>query len=156
MNDIADMEKQVAAQEERLVFRTFSEDDAWDLGQRLVGRALAHEAKVVINIRTPNRTLFHAALPGSAPDNDMWARRKSNVVFHFHRSSYAIELEHRRKGRTIGPEIGLDLKDFADHGGSFPVRLRKSGVFAAITVSGLASADDHGLIAAVLEAYLAQ
>ena len=32
----------------------------------------------------------------------------------------------------------------------------RAGVFAAITVSGLASADDHGLIVAVLEAYLAQ
>ncbi|WP_319519503.1 heme-degrading domain-containing protein [uncultured Martelella sp.] len=154
MSDISDSEKEVAAQEERLVFKTFSESDAWDLGQRLVGRALAHEAPVVINIRTPNRTLFHAALPGSAPDNDMWARRKSNVVFHFHHASYAIELAHKRKGRTIGPEIGLDIKDFADHGGSFPVRIKDTGVFAAITVSGLASADDHGLIVAVLDEML--
>nr|WP_272211863.1 heme-binding protein [Marinicella sp. W31]MDC2877752.1 heme-binding protein [Marinicella sp. W31] len=77
-----------------------------------------------------------------------------NVVFHFHRSSYGIELEHRRKGRTIGPEIGLDIRDFADHGGSFPVRITGTGVFAAITVSGLASADDHGLIVTVLEELL--
>ena len=151
MSEIGENEKEVLDQEQRLVFKTFSESDGWDIGQRLVSRAMADEAPVVINIRTPNRTLFHAALPGSAPDNDLWARRKSNGVFHFHRSSYAIELEHKRKGRTIGPEIGLDIKDFADHGGSFPVRIKDSGVFAAITVSGLASADDHGLIIAVLD-----
>ncbi|AJY46059.1 heme-degrading domain-containing protein [Martelella endophytica] len=154
MSEIEEREQKVADEQSRLVFSRFDEEDAWDLGQRLVARALAHGAPVVINIRTPNRTLFHSALPGSAPDNDVWARRKSNVVFHFHRSSYAVELEHRRKGRTIGPELGLDLKDYADHGGSFPVRIKDVGVVAAITVSGLASADDHGLIVAVLESYL--
>ncbi|MGV0910631.1 heme-degrading domain-containing protein [Martelella sp. FOR1707] len=149
-----ELEDQVAGQEKKLVLARFDETDAWDLGQRLVDRALALDAPVVIDIRTPSRTLFHAALPGSAPDNDMWARRKSNVVFHFHRSSYAIELEHRRKGRTIGPELGLNLTDYADHGGSFPVRIRHVGVVAAITVSGLASKDDHGLIVDVLTDFL--
>lgn len=149
-----ELEDQVAGQEKKLVLARFDETDAWDLGQRLVDRALALDAPVVIDIRTPSRTLFHAALPGSAPDNDMWARRKSNVVFHFHRSSYAIELEHRRKGRTIGPELGLNLIDYADHGGSFPVRIRHVGVVAAITVSGLASKDDHGLIVDVLTDFL--
>ncbi|MCD1632802.1 heme-degrading domain-containing protein [Martelella mediterranea] len=149
-----ELEDQVAGQEKKLVLARFDETDAWDLGQRLVDRALALDAPVVIDIRTPSRTLFHAALPGSAPDNDMWARRKSNVVFHFHRSSYAIELEHRRKGRTIGPELGLNLTDYADHGGSFPVRIRHVGVVAAITVSGLASKDDHGLIVDVLTAFV--
>ncbi|AQZ52707.1 MULTISPECIES: heme-degrading domain-containing protein [Martelella] len=149
-----ELEDEVAGQEKKLVLARFDETDAWDLGQRLVDRALALDAPVVIDIRTPSRTLFHAALPGSAPDNDMWARRKSNVVFHFHRSSYAIELEHRRKGRTIGPELGLNLTDYADHGGSFPVRIRHVGVVAAITVSGLASKDDHGLIVDVLTAFV--
>ncbi|MEO2039312.1 heme-degrading domain-containing protein [Martelella sp. FLE1502] len=149
-----ELEDQVAGQEKKLVLARFDETDAWDLGQRLVDRALALDAPVVIDIRTPSRTLFHAALPGSAPDNDMWARRKSNVVFHFHRSSYAIELEHRRKGRTIGPELGLNLTDYADHGGSFPVRIRHVGVVAAITVSGLASKDDHGLIVDVLTEFV--
>jgi uncharacterized protein (UPF0303 family) len=149
-----ELEDQVAGQEKKLVLARFDETDAWDIGQRLVDRAQALDAPVVIDIRTPSRTLFHAALPGSAPDNDMWARRKSNVVFHFHRSSYAIELEHRRKGRTIGPELGLNLTDYADHGGSFPVRIRHVGVVAAITVSGLASKDDHGLIVDVLTDFL--
>ncbi|MAU22819.1 MAG: hypothetical protein CMH13_20165 [Martelella sp.] len=149
-----ELEDEVAGQEKKLVLARFDETDAWDIGQRLVDRAQALDAPVVIDIRTPSRTLFHAALPGSAPDNDMWARRKSNVVFHFHRSSYAIELEHRRKGRTIGPELGLNLTDYADHGGSFPVRIHHVGVVAAITVSGLASKDDHGLIVDVLTAFV--
>ena len=154
--EIDEVEARVADEEARLVFSTFCENTAWELGERLVARARVHDAAVVIDIRTLNRTLFHAALPGSAPDNDLWARRKSNVVFHFHRSSFAIELENRRKGRTIGPELGLSLMEYADHGGSFPVRIKDVGVVAAITVSGLKSADDHGLIVGVLEDFLKQ
>ncbi|TCT37328.1 uncharacterized protein (UPF0303 family) [Martelella mediterranea] len=154
MQAMTETENMVAGQEERLIFPAFSEDDAWELGQRLVARAHSHNASVVIDIRTQDRMLFHAALSGTAPANDLWARRKSNVVFHFQRSSYAVELEHKRKGVSIGPEIGLDIKDYADHGGSFPVRVKETGVVAAITVSGLASADDHGLIVSVLEEFL--
>lgn len=154
MSELSEIELKVADQEANLVFASFSEDDAWEVGQRLVARANSHDAPVVIDIRTPDRTLFHAGLVGSAPANDLWALRKSNVVFHFHRASYAVELEHKRKGRAIGPEIGLDLMDFADHGGSFPVRVKGTGVVAAITVSGLASADDHGMIIGVLTEFL--
>ncbi|MBP1851185.1 heme-degrading domain-containing protein [Rhizobium halophytocola] len=152
---MTDQEKAVAEQESRLVFGRFDETTAYAIGTQLVEAAKAAEAPVVIDIRTPDRTLFHAALPGAAPANDLWARRKSNVVFHFHKSSFAVGLENGRKGRTIGPDIGLDLALYADHGGSFPVRVKGVGVVAAITVSGLASAEDHAMIVAVLEKALA-
>ncbi|TPW31484.1 heme-degrading domain-containing protein [Martelella alba] len=144
-------EAEVAAQEERLTFSEFTEMTAFEVGCHLVEKARAENAPVVIDIRTPDRTLFHAALPGASPANDIWAMRKSNVVFHFHRASMAIQLMHARKGTVIGPEIGLDPMDYADHGGSFPVRVAGAGVIAAITVSGLASAEDHGMIVSVLE-----
>lgn len=154
MTDTTELETLVAEQETRLVFPAFDEATAWDVGEKLVRRARAEEAPVVIDIRTPDRTLFHAALPGASPANDLWALRKSNVVFHFHKSSYAVGLANRARGRGIRPEIGLDPMDFADHGGSFPVRVRGTGVVAAISVSGLAQEDDHGMIVAVLEEML--
>lgn len=51
-------------------------------------------------------------------------------------------------------DIGIDPLDYADHGGSFPVRIAGSGVVAAITVSGLKSEEDHAMIVEVLEAHL--
>lgn len=154
MTQATDLERKVAAEEARLVFDGFDEAAAFEIGCRLVDAARRAKAPVVIDIRTPDRTLFHAALAGAAPANDLWARRKSNVVFHFHRSSYAVGLENARKDRSLGPGIGLDPIDYADHGGSFPVRVRGVGVVAAITVSGLASAEDHAMIVAVLESML--
>lgn len=45
---------------------------------------------VAIEITPDNLVLFHAALPGSSPDNDQWLARKARVVRRFHRSSLFI------------------------------------------------------------------
>lgn len=144
----------IEKQESLLVFKSFDEMVALEIGRRLVEMALSDKAPVVINIRTPDRTLFHAALPGASPDNDHWARRKSNVTLRMHKASLRVGELNRSRGRTLSAEIGLDPLDYADHGGSFPVRVAGTGVLAAITVSGLKSEEDHAMIVTVLEAYL--
>ncbi|TPP11536.1 heme-degrading domain-containing protein [Rhizobium glycinendophyticum] len=138
-------------QEAHLVFKAFDELAALDLGQRLVTLALSQKAPVVIDIRTPDRTLFHAALPGASPDNDHWARRKSNVALRFHKASLRVGETNRLRDRGVTPDLGLDPLDYADHGGSFPIRVAGTGVVAAVTVSGLKSQEDHDMIIAVLE-----
>jgi uncharacterized protein (UPF0303 family) len=144
----------IERQESLLVFKSFDERVALDVGQRLVDLALSQKAPVVIDIRTSDRTLFHVALPGASPDNDHWARRKSNVTLRMHKASLRVGELNRARGRSVSPEIGLDPLDYADHGGSFPVRVEGTGVIAAITVSGLKSEEDHAMIVTVLEAYL--
>lgn len=144
----------IERQESLLVFKSFDELVALEIGRRLVELALADKAPVVIDIRTPDRTLFHAALPGASPDNDHWARRKSNVALRMHKASLRVGELNRARGRILSPEIGLDPLDYADHGGSFPVRVQGTGVVAAITVSGLKSEEDHAMIVTVLEDYL--
>ena len=154
MTDTVSLIDTLAAQERALVFPAFDENAALDIGARLVTFARHKAAPVVIDIRTPDRVLFHAALPGSTPDNDHWARRKSNVTLRYHRASMRVGETMRGKGQVVGPDLGLDPLDFASHGGSFPVRIKDSVVVAAITVSGLASIDDHNMIVAVLSEYL--
>ena len=149
-----DLLDRIAGEEARLVFDVFDETTALALGMRLVEAARSVHAPVVIDIRTPDRTLFHVAMPGSAPDNDVWARRKSNVALRIHHASMWVGENNRLKGRKLGPELGFDPLDYADHGGSFPIRVRSVGVVAAVTVSGLASADDHAMIIDALEAHL--
>ncbi|MDM7979908.1 MAG: heme-degrading domain-containing protein [Rhizobium sp.] len=144
----------IERQESLLVFKSFDERVALDVGQRIVDLALSQKAPVVIDIRTSDRTLFHAALPGASPDNDNWARRKSNVTLRMHKASLRVGELNRARGRIVSAEIGLDPMDYADHGGSFPVRVEGTGVVAAITVSGLKSEEDHAMIVTVLEAYL--
>ena len=132
------------AQAAQLILPVFDERTAWQLGTALVTIAQAENLPIVINIRTLNRTLFHAALPGSAPLNDNWARRKSNTALLFAEPSFLVGTRNREKGETLARH-GLDPADYADNGGAVPL-VTPSGVAAVCTVSGLPQADDHALV----------
>ena len=144
----------IALQERRLTFRRFDEEMAWAVGSQLRSWGIEQAAPIVIDVRLFHRELFYAALPGSAPDNDEWVRRKINVVRRFHRSSYAVGLETKAKGGTLESRYGLSLTEYAAHGGAFPVTVDGVGVIGSITVSGLPQRDDHGLVVRTLCATL--
>jgi uncharacterized protein (UPF0303 family) len=145
MDEIAALDAEQAG----LILPAFTEATALDLGARLV--ALAREAglPVVIDIRTADRTLFHAALPGSAPLNDLWARRKSATALLFQEASLLVGLRLAAKGQDITLH-GLDPADYADHGGAVPIRVQGAGMVAVATVSGLPSREDYALVVQAL------
>jgi uncharacterized protein (UPF0303 family) len=148
--EIADLETEAAA----LVLPAFDETSALRLGSILLERATAESLPVVIDIRTADRTLFHAALPGAAPLNADWARRKSNTALRFHAASLLVGALHRAKGETLDKH-GLDPADHADHGGAVPIRVVGVGVVAVVTISGLPQLEDHRLAVQGLRALLA-
>src|SRR5215469_1195291 len=47
--------------------------------------------------------------------------------------------------RALQEKSGLELKDFAAHGGGFPILLEGTGCIGTITVSGLPQREDHAL-----------
>ena len=143
---IADDLARIAFQEQQLQFPAFDEGTAWRLGSRLRSLAVERGLSLVIDIRRPAQQLFYTALPGTTPDNAEWVRRKSNTVFRFQRSSYAVGLELEQKQSTLLERYGLPLADYASHGGSFPIRMRGAGFIGAVTVSGLPQRDDHNLV----------
>jgi len=147
--DLADLR----AEADRLIFPRFAEPEAWQLGTTLV--ALAEGLPVVIDIRTPDRTLFHAALPGSSADNDRWARRKSATALLMHKASLLVGTELRAKGDTLASR-GLSEVDYAEHGGAVPVRVAGVGVVACATVSGLPQLEDHALVIRAMTQLLEQ
>ncbi|GHC53315.1 heme-degrading domain-containing protein [Neogemmobacter tilapiae] len=147
--DIATLE----AQEERLVFAGFDEAVALRLGQKLVELGLSRAHPIVITIRTPDRTLFHAALPGAKPLNDKWALRKSNTTLLFHEASYLVGSRMREKGGNLAVH-GCDSETYSESGGSFPIRVQGTGMIGAVTVSGLPQHDDHALVVEAIGALL--
>ena len=72
----------------------------------------------------------------------------------WHQSSLRAGRRLAAKGAKLGTEHGLDPLDYADHGGSFPIRVEGVGVIGAITVSGLASEEDHAMIVAAITEHL--
>ena len=137
--------KDIEAEAATLVLDSFTEATALRLGKLLVDLALADALPVVINIRTADRTLFHAALPGSAPLNDLWARRKSNTALAFQLPSLLVGQRNKAKAEGLDRH-GLPPGDYADSGGAVPVRVKGVGMVAVATVSGLPQVEDHKLV----------
>jgi len=148
--DVAELEVEFA----RLELDSFDEATALRLGQILVELASIGKLPVVVNIRTADRTLFHAALPGSAPLNDLWARRKSNVALMFQLPSLLVGQQHKAKDETLARH-GLRAEDYADNGGAVPIRVRGAGVVAVATVSGLPQVEDHKLVVRAIRMLMA-
>jgi len=144
-----DLEK-IAGQEAALVFAHFDAGTAWQLGCALREAALARGVAVTIDLRRGEDILFFHAMDGTAPANADWARRKRNTVELVRRSSYAVGLEARLSGRSLEETMGLPPRDYAWHGGCFPLRVRGAGHIGTVTVSGLPQREDHGLVVATL------
>ncbi|PKU25422.1 heme-degrading domain-containing protein [Telmatospirillum siberiense] len=146
----------VALQEQRLLFDRFGPAEAWDLGRRLKEAAESRRATLAIDISTQMQQLFHFAMPGAAPNNADWIRRKRNTVLRFFRSSYGVGLQMQQRQTTLQAAYALEMTDYADHGGSFPLVVKGMGCIGAVTVSGLPQREDHGLVVEVLADMLGQ
>ncbi len=140
--------------EQRLVVRHFTNDDAWNLGSALVHKARQRGLAVTVDIRRHGHQLFHAALPGTAPNNDEWINRKINVVNRFGESSFLVGRRLAAGGAVLDRGLGTDPIEFAAHGGSFPIRVADVGVVGTVTVSGLPQEDDHALVVEALTEFM--
>jgi uncharacterized protein (UPF0303 family) len=154
--DEARLLKKLLKQEHDLQFREFTNETAIAIGNRLVEIGLHESLPIAVDIRRASQQLFHAALPGSTPDNDAWIERKSRVVLRFFHSSFYMGVRFRSQGTTIEAKYLLPESEFAPHGGAFPVIVRSVGVVGCITVSGLAQEDDHDLVIRVLREFIAR
>jgi uncharacterized protein (UPF0303 family) len=148
--------EELAAEEAELQLPGFDEDDAWALGNALVDAARAAGAPVAIDIQRNGHQLFHAALPGSSPDNDRWIERKARVVDRFGHSSLYMRMLCEQDGTTLEEKFLVDGREFAAHGGAFPLLVRGVGPVGTVVVSGLPQVEDHRMVVAALREHLAR
>ena len=140
----------LAEQERRLQFARFDAADAWALGCALKALAEARDQAVTIEIRLQRETVFFHAMRGTTPANADWARRKRNSVDLLQRSSYRIGRELERDGSSLEARMGLPTRDYASHGGCFPILVAGNGCIGTVTVSGLPQRADHAMVVEVL------
>ncbi|MCQ4080893.1 heme-degrading domain-containing protein [Streptomyces sp. RB6PN25] len=145
---------ELKAQEDQLWFDAFDNETAWELGVRLVEAARQRNHALTIDVRRGSQQLFHAALPGTSTDNDLWVERKSLAAARFDCSSYRLAVEAEAGGYAFSSKFGADPARYAAAGGSFPVRVRRVGLVGTVTVSGLPDAEDHAFIIDVLRDFL--
>lgn len=140
----------IAEQEQRLQFTRFDTATAWTVGTRLKALAEARGVAVAIEIRIARETVFFYAMPGTAPTNADWARRKRNTVEMLQHSSYGTGLSLKQGGGSLEANMGLPLRDYASHGGAFPISVQGCGCIGVVTVSGLPQRQDHAMVCEAL------
>ena len=146
-NDLMTTDQQkVAAQEKLLVFQSFDENTAWQLGNILRAKAESSDQSVTIDIRQGDDCLFFTAMKGTTPINADWARRKRNLVNKLQKSSYALGLSRALGDDVPADDVPADDEDHAAHGGCFPIRVAGIGFIGTATVSGLPQREDHILV----------
>ncbi|HET7863842.1 MAG TPA: heme-degrading domain-containing protein [Burkholderiaceae bacterium] len=148
--DIEQDIQRIAEQERRFQLPRMDLEAAWQLGTRLRAIAGARNLALTIEIRLGGQTVFFSSMPGTTPANTDWARRKRNTVELMHRSSYGVGRSLERDGRTLEDTMGLPSRDYASHGGSFPLRVENVGVVGVVTVSGAPQREDHAIVVMAL------
>ena len=146
--------EEVKKQEEELIFKSFSNEDAWHIGMFIIESAKKINKSVAVNIVKNRQTVFHYGMDGTSPDQDEWIKKKSNVVLRHHHSSYYMMLYNQLKDRSYFDFYSASPFEYAVHGGAFPIITEGSGVIGVITVSGLTQEEDHDLVVKAITGFL--
>lgn len=146
----------IARQERELLFLTFTNSDALELGGILVGLAIERGLPVTVDIRRGEQQLFHAAMEGTAAHNDVWINRKIRTVRELGTSSRLAGLLAQAGGTAFHEQHFIDPLLYAGHGGGFPVIVQGVGLVGTIAVSGLPQRADHALAVEAIELFLAR
>ena len=141
-------------QEALLQFDRFGNDMALDIGLKLVERARAQKQTVTVEIARNGQVLFVHGMEGAPRDHLDWIRRKSNLANRTGHSSFFVHTQAVLNGLDYDAVPGFDPREYAAHGGAFPVVVRGTGQVGTITVSGLPGPQDHQLVVDVLKDYL--
>ncbi len=144
----------VIEQEKALELNYFHQEVAWQLGCKIKQLAEERSAAISIEVYGFGQTLFQCAMLGSSADQLDWIRRKRNAVMYYGKSSYYLSLYNASKQREFETQPHIDANEYCAHGGSFPIRIKGSGLVGAVTASGLASIEDHELVTEALQSVL--
>jgi uncharacterized protein (UPF0303 family) len=154
--DLEQERLRVEAEERDLVFGSFTNDDALELGLLLAEKARARKLPIAVDVERGPQRLFHFAATGTTPDNAAWIERKKNVVRRMFRSSYGVGLKLAASGKTLADSMGAAADDYAAHGGCFPVVVHGVGFVGTVAVSGLPQKEDHDLVVEAIREFLAR
>lgn len=143
-------------QEDELQFDYFNNDLAWQIGCKLKEIAEQKNSHVAIEVYAFKQILFSFAMSNTQLDNRLWIERKRKTVLRFGNSSYYINQYNKSKNRVFEEQDHIDAKQYAGHGGAFPIRIRNSGLVGVVTVSGLPQIEDHQMVIEALTSFTVQ
>ncbi|WP_461204766.1 heme-degrading domain-containing protein [Clostridium sp. DL1XJH146] len=146
--------EELQKQEEELKFKKFTNEMAMEVGLLIIEKVKKMKKSISVDIRKGDLQVFHYAMEGTVPDNDLWIIRKNNVVKRFGKSSLYMGTKLKLEKKTIEEKYLIDSKEYAVFGGGFPVNIEGVGIIGTITVSGMKQIEDHNIIVEALYQYL--
>lgn len=135
----------VIEQEEALIFPSIDNGKVTAIARSIANKLRKIKAPSYVVASVNGCVLYAEGLPGSAPDNAEWARRKGNTATLLSKSSYRVTLEMRIRGKDLSNR-GVPVSEYALSGGAFPIKVNDLmvGYFAA---SGTTQEEEHQIIA---------
>ena len=147
---------QLLSEEQLLVLPNFDLIDALEIGSIVKTIGLKRGLPIAVEVRLFDWVVYHAALPGSKPENDWWMARKARVVMLKHHSTMYERVSAEERGVDWHQENNLLDETHAIHGGGLPLISKDKGFVGALLVSGLPQVEDHLLGVEALTEYLAR
>lgn len=132
-------------EKEELYLNTFTNSDAFYLGQYIASKSILNNYPIEISIEKNKQEVFRYVNDGASANNHYWVEKKMNVVERFDKSSAFIALKLLKEKVAFKDKYGDDTK-YAPAPGAVPIRVHGVGTVGVIAVSGLESWDDHQLI----------
>lgn len=151
---VEELVKVLEMQEEILQFSSFTNADAWELGNIVIQEAKRLGLTIAVRIRLNNGyTVFQYGMDGTNLLNEQWMTRKENTVKTLEESSLRFCMNLRANQERLEDHF-LDPREYAACGGGFPIRVEEVGVIGTIVVSGLDHVSDHDLLVKCISKYL--
>lgn len=151
---VEELVKVLEMQEEILQFSSFTNVDAWELGNMVIQEAKRLGLTIAVRIRLNNGyTVFQYGMDGTNLLNEQWMTRKENTVKTLEESSLRFCMNLRANQESLEDHF-LDPREYAACGGGFPIRVEEVGVVGTIVVSGLDHVSDHDLLVKCISKYL--
>lgn len=135
----------------RIELESFSNRIAFDMGIKIIDLAKSRNQHIAVEICRLNQTVFLYVDDTLPVDKHNWLRRKANVVRQFEESSLSVKNDLKEGSMGLEKTFGLGGKDFLAKGGAIPIFVKKAGMIAVVTVSGLHDEEDHNIIIEALK-----
>ena len=147
---------QLLNEEQILTLLSLDLAGALEIGEITKSLATLRKLPIAIEVRLRDWIIYHASLPGSAPENDWWISRKARVVMLKHHSTMFERVSAEERGVDWHKENNLLDETHAIHGGGLPLITKNEGFIGMLLISGLPQVEDHLLGVEVLTEFLAR
>ena len=130
--------------------------EALEIGEIAKSLGVLRNLPIALELRLGDWIVYHASLPGSAPENDWWISRKAKTVMLKHHSTMYERVSAEERGVDWHKENNLLDETHAIHGGGLPLITKNEGFVGVLLISGLPQVEDHLLGVEVLTEFLAR